>query len=488
LKNLRQKTVSGLKWNYLATIVNFFAQIGYTAVMARLLDPKAFGMVALAGVILRFGVYFSQIGVGQAIIQKEKLSNLEIRSAFTVSVFLGLIFIVFVWALSPFIRFLYDQPILVPIVRFLAVSLLINNLAATAVSLLRREMRFKHLAVVQIVSQILSFAAVGIPAAFMGFGVWSLVFANLMHNAIICVGAYSLVRHDLRFLFEWKTYRPLFSFGSRISVISFFEFLGSSVDTLLIGRYLGPVQLGFYNRSYMLINLPIYQFSNSLSQVLFPSLSKLQDDIAKIREVFLKSLSLISFFIFPICIAVSIVAELVIRIVLGPGWEPSVIILRILALAMPFSLVSHYAGVLCDSTGKLNAKMVIQTSTFFVLGLLIYFIGKKGIVYVALIVLFVAIIRTMAFIILTSRIVIIDFRRLYNSFALPFLYSLCIATSLFTMKNIFRPETNLYVLCLSFLTIYIVISLVFIRQNDYLRNYIINNNIYNRIIRILATK
>ena len=463
---LKKKTISGIQWSYLATLVNAVGQIGYTAVMARLLDPKAFGVVALAGVILRFGVYFSQMGVGQAIIQKEKLSDREIRSAFTVSVFLGLIFLVFVWVLSPFIRFFYDQSILSPVVRLLAVSLLINNLAATAVSLLRREMRFKHLAVVQIVSQILSFAAVGIPAAFMGFGVWSLVFATLMHSAITCLGSYLLVRHDLRFFFEWKTYRPLFSFGSRISIISFFEFLGSSVDTLLIGRYLGPVQLGFYNRAYMLANLLQQQLSTSLSSVLFPSFSKMQNDIKELQQIFFKSTSIISLFIFPLCFSISIAAEQVIYVILGTQWLDAVAVLRIISLAVPFQILSHFSGVVCDSVAKLYKKLFLQITVVCIMisGIILFY--SYGLVTIAYFLLFIALARNIGFWVILKPILNYKINDLYNYFKWPILltFYICVGLYIITIIAVFFKINLCYIIIIQIFYV-LLFFILFIKKN-----------------------
>jgi len=441
--------------------------------MARLLEPKAFGLVALAGVLLRFGVYFSQMGINQAIIQKEHLSDADIRCAFTVSFFLGLIFLVLVWFLSPFIRFFYDQLILVSIVRVLAISLLITNIGTNAVSLLRRELRFKSLAIIQIVAQVLGFAAIGIPFALMGFGVWSLVFASLAQSLVNGCGAYLMTRHSIRFFFNWKMYRPLFSFGSRISVISFLEFIGGSIDTLLIGRYLGTENLGLYNRANMLANLPAQQFSTSLSHVLFPSFSKIQKDIPRLRELFLKSISLIFFCIFPFCITMSIAAEQIVLLLLGASWNPAISVLQILALAVPFSIVSHYAGILCDSTGKLNGKLAVQGVYVLFIGFSIILFWRQGIAVVALAVLTLNFLRAIALLLISKEILNFTFKQVFQSFSNSILYSFVIVVVLSLVKYLFvlwnfTLYTNAAIVAIS----YLLVTVFFINLQKDLKNLI----------------
>ena len=141
--NLTSKTLHGLKWSYLSTIVNSVLQIGFTAIMARLLEPAAFGLIAMAGVILRFGSYFAQMGVGSALIQKKEISDEDVRAAFTSALFLGILFCVLVWLCAPFAIYIFDNEKVIPIVRVMALSFVITGLSTTALSLLRRNMKFR---------------------------------------------------------------------------------------------------------------------------------------------------------------------------------------------------------------------------------------------------------------------------------------------------------------------------------------------------------
>ncbi|UOQ76610.1 oligosaccharide flippase family protein [Hymenobacter sp. 5516J-16] len=306
--NLTTAAVNGVKWSTAATITISLLQIGYTATMARLLTPAAFGLVALAGVILRFGSYFAQMGMEQAIIQKPEITRADVRAAFTSSLGLGILFAGALALGAPLAAGIVRAPEVVPVVRMLAVGLLLTGFNATALSLLRRRMKFRTLAIIEVTSYVVSYAALGIGLAFQGFGVWSLVAAMLGQGVLLTILSYAAERHDLRLLFDWETYRPLVEYGGRMSAISFLEFLTGSLDTLLIGRLLGAAALGIYSRGWMLIGLPVYLLTTSVSKVVFPSFSQMQTDRPRLKTVYLSSITLIAALVIPICAGAAIAA------------------------------------------------------------------------------------------------------------------------------------------------------------------------------------
>ena len=126
-ENLTYKTVHGIKWNYFSTIITSVLQIGYTAIMARLLEPAAFGLVAMAGLVLRFGSYFAQMGIERALIQKKEINEEDIKSSFTLSIFLGIIFFLLLWFLAPLALYIFNNEKVVLIVKILALSFLITG-------------------------------------------------------------------------------------------------------------------------------------------------------------------------------------------------------------------------------------------------------------------------------------------------------------------------------------------------------------------------
>ncbi len=368
--NLSSQTVRGLKWTYTATVVNGLLQVGMTAVMSRLLTPHAFGLVAMAGVFLRFGTYFAQMGVGSAIIQKKTISEDEIRVAFSWSVSLGLLFSLLCFAAAPLSNLIFRDPELVPVVQVLGCSFCIMGFSTTATGLLRRDMRFRETSIIDITSYICGYALVGVACALNGMGVWSLIAATLTQSLVVAVMSLFMVRHPVRPLFSRKLAHDLYGFGSRVSAVSFLEFLSSNLDTLTIGRFLGANALGLYNRAFMLVNLPMQYFATSFSRVLFPGFSRIQDDKRRLQQVYLTSILALSGFLLPISLGMAVAARPIVLTILGPQWGEAIPILQLLAVAAPFTLLSHIGGVLCEATARLRAKIFMQIGYLTLLAVL----------------------------------------------------------------------------------------------------------------------
>ena len=411
--------------------------------MARLLEPAAFGLIAMAGLVLRFGSYFAQMGIERALIQKKEINEDDIKSSFTLSVFLGIIFFMLLWFLAPLALYIFNNEKVVLIVKVLALSFLITGLSTTSLGVLKRDLNFKAIAVIEVSSYILGYLCVGITMAILGFGVWSLVYASLSQAFFASITSYIFVKHNLSFTFELKHYRPLFSFGSKVTIISFFEFIGGNLDTLLIGRFLGASLLGIYNRAYMIVNLPLQNLNTSITRVLFPSFSIIQNEKLRLKNAFIDSLSVNAFFLIPICIFISISAKDIVLIFLGEKWQASIEILRILAIVTPFYLINNYMGVLFEATAYLKIKLIFQISFVTFLSIVLLTLVPYGLIYVAFGLLASVIIQHVVYLYLTRSLLSLDIKEILIIYYPSAIASLTIGIStylvnllLFTMKII----------------------------------------------------
>jgi lipopolysaccharide exporter len=379
--SLTQKTIHGLKWSYYGIIVNAILQIGFTAMMARLLDATEFGLIAMASVVLKFGSYFAQMGIGPALIQKSIVSDDDIRIAFTYSVLFGAGFAFLVAMLSPLSHLIFQNDAVIPIVRVMSISLILSGIVTTAQCLLRRDLFFKELMIADIASFAIGAGVVGLSMAFLGFGVWSLVASQLTQLIILCAITYYFRPHSIRPLFRWRTGKTLVTYGSKFSLITFIEFLSYSSDTIMIGRYLGSSAIGIYNRASLLINLPGQYISTSLAKVLFPSMSRVQNEIERLRTGFLSALLFLGILLFALATFVSFSSKEIVLFVLGNKWQESIPILRLLCIAMPFNLLLTLNTIVLDATGKLTAKLIVRImhlSSFLILCYIFYQYGIMG--------------------------------------------------------------------------------------------------------------
>ena len=421
LSDLTSKTLHGVKWSYLATVANIVLQLGLSAVLARLLEPSAFGTVAMALVVLQFGNFFAQLGVGRALIQKPDLSDEEIRAGFTSSVGLGVVMAVLTYLTAPWVGTYYQNPEVVPVLRVLGLSYVFTGLAVTSMSLLRRNFAFRLDGLTEVASYLVGYGLVGVPLALTGWGVWSLVFASLAQGLLAAVIYYGAARHSLKPIFVWRAYQPLYSFGSRVSLIGIFEFIGYNLDTLLIGRLTSASALGLYNRAYLLARLPLYKFATSVSKVLFPSFSQLQLEPKRLGNAYLLTISLAGAFIFPIAFGMSAASRELISVLLGAQWTEAIPVLQILALAMPASLLTHFSGIACEALAVLKEKLILQVSYVAVLALLFWLAQGYGLVGFATALGVAELVRHLAYIVLTRRVLGLSTRAIFQAYAPPLL-------------------------------------------------------------------
>ncbi|WP_266204818.1 lipopolysaccharide biosynthesis protein [Pontibacter kalidii] len=442
-KNLASKAVSGLKWGSVSTIANAVMQIGYTSAMARLLAPEAFGLVAIAGVIIRFGSYFAHLGLSQAIIQKEELSEDNIRAAFTSSTLLGLAFTLLVWALAPLATMFFDNgtfesEAVTPIVRVMSLAFLIAGLSATAFSLSERNMRFKELSIVETLSYVISYLGVGVLLAYLGYGVWSLVIATLTQSALVAIGAYVITRHNVLPHFKWESYKPLFSYGSKMSVISFLEFISQDMATILIGKTLGPYTLGIYDRAHRLVNLPMYMLTRTISRVIFPSFSKLQAETTKLASAYISSTTLLATIIIPTCLGLLVAAPEVVYVLLGDQWGESIPVLQVLCLAIPLSFITMFAGIVCDAKAVLNAKIVLTLLFIGVITGFFFLFRDQGLIGFAFAILAGELVRTLFYQTVLNRILKLSYSKQLLVYVPGIVNGMVIAAVIYVLSTMLR--------------------------------------------------
>lgn len=356
---LTRRTFGGLQWTYLQTIVSSILQLVVAAVLARLLDPADFGLVALATLTLRFVNYLARGGITQAVIQKPDLTEEDVRAGFTASVVLGAVFFGVVLLGAPVASELLNTPELVPVLRWMGLQMFLFSLGATADGLLRRRLQFRAIAIRGILSYVVGYAGVALVLSAMGAGIWALVAGALTQTGLWSLMAYVAAPHRVLPTLSREAHRSILAFGSRVSLISFMEFLGMELDTLAVGRYAGAASVGLYNRAYLLVKLPLQQATTSLSSVLFPAFANLQSDLDRVRRGYLGALRLVSAFVVPAAVGMAVAREELVLTVLGEDWVGATVVVPWIAASASLNLLTHLAGVLAEAKGRLNPKLVI---------------------------------------------------------------------------------------------------------------------------------
>jgi PST family polysaccharide transporter len=298
-------------------------------VLARLLPPEDFGLLGLAMIVVGFGSLFVKLGLGPALIQRQKLTDRHVRVAFTVSALAGGGLCVALIAGAPAAAWILEDARVTPILQVLAVSFVMGGLQVPSQALLQKRLDFQRIFYISI-SKNVTYGITSIALAIAGVGVWSLVFGNLARRTVNLVLNYASVQHRIKPLLAMKELKHLARFGAGMSMASIFNYVALQGDYFVIGRVLGAHVLGLYSRAYSLMQMPTQRFVSVLSGVLFPAASRIQGNDTRFRSAYVRTLKIIAFVTLPIMVLLVIIAPELIVGVYGEKWSGAIVPLQIL--------------------------------------------------------------------------------------------------------------------------------------------------------------
>jgi PST family polysaccharide transporter len=356
VQSMTHRTLSGLFWSFLAAGANVIALLLVLIVLARLLTPADFGVVAAALTVIGFSAIFSQLGIGPAVVQRPELTTAHLRSAFTLSCGLGLLLGALTWVTAPLVADVFRLEELTQVLRVLSWVFPIQGLAVVAESLLMRELRFRCIAVLEIIAVTLGYGAVGIVMALIGCGVWSLVGAHLAQTVLRSALVMLVRPHPALPLLERRACADLLHFGGGFTAGRISNYLAGQGEHVVIGYCLGAVALGVYGRAYQLMAGPAVLFGNVLDRVLFPAMVQVQDQPKRLAYAFRRGNSLIALVILPLSAAMVVLAPEIVEVLLGAEWTAVTLPLQILAVGMLFRTGCKISDSLVRATGKVYQR------------------------------------------------------------------------------------------------------------------------------------
>lgn len=332
MQSLKKKAISGASWSLAGKILQNAGQFVIGIIMARLLTPAEYGLVAMATVFIAMSYTFVDSGFGIALIQRKEINNADLSTVFyTNLVISSLVFLAFFWG-APLIAMFYAEPKLVELVRVLSVLLLLYALSIVQNALLIRDLRFKFRTTIEFSSQIIS-GAVGIYLAYRGYGVWALVWKTLINQLLINLQLWLRNKWVPGFEFSIKALKEMFGFGSKFLLSSILEKIHKQITTLVIGKFYPAAELGLYNRADQFQKLPSQVISGSILSFVLPVFSKMQDNPLRLRSALKKVVQIIMFLNIPAMIWLAIAAHPLILVLLGEKWIASVDYLQLLVFA-----------------------------------------------------------------------------------------------------------------------------------------------------------
>jgi len=368
----KDDVVSGIKWTSVSTFGRRILALLANIVLARLLSPADFGLVAMAAVVLGFIDIFKDLGTGAALIQRKQVSEGLFSSIFWFNVGFGVLATALTIACAPLIAAFYKEPRVTPILIGMSVSFLLSALTIVHNGLLQRHMKFVTLAKIEVASAVISYA-VGIGAALLGHGVWSLVYQVVTNSAVFLILIWYASDWRPRFMFIWSEVRSVMNYSLNLTGYNVFYYFAQNVDNFLIGRFLGTEALGLYDLAYRLMTFPMQAISAVFGKVMLPFYAKAQEDLPRFRQAFMRSAEAISFITFPLMLGLLAVREPFVLTVFGSQWAP---VITLLALFAPLSAIRSIVtttGSIFMAMGRadLQLRWGVFSNLFVIAGLVI---------------------------------------------------------------------------------------------------------------------
>lgn len=469
--SLRTKTLRGVGWMGLSTVGKLTLQLFFMAILARILGPEAYGVQAIAMVLISFSQLISDGGLGKAIIQKQVSSDSQLSTVYYSSIIIGCCVSATISCFADTIATFFNNEILSDILKALSIIFIIKGFSVVAEAMAFKRMDFKPVAVRDVISYLISYGLIAIPLAYMNWGVWALVFATITQELIKTILIIIYVPHCKRAqFFDIKHIKELYKFAGGITLSGIFNKIATNADTLIIGKLLSVNLLGVYSRGYKLMQLPAGLFGSVLSSALFPALSSIKNEFDKTQKIHNKLIALTAFVIIPFSVLMFSVSNEIVSILLGPKWYDVGPVLQVLSMGIYFRIGYKINGEIIKSSGKvfqLTLAQITYAISIIVCSYIGHFNGIYGVAYGVLIALCL---HFLLMLYIGSKHTKLSLIQILSAHVLPVLMSACLYLVLhFIHSSSFYLLSHDFIkilISLLFFVIIIVFCLIIYKERD----------------------
>lgn len=373
MNDLKDKTIRGGFARLVAQAANFLFRIGSLMVMARLLDPADFGLVGMVTAFTGVLNLFRDFGLSSATVQRENVTEEQLSTLFWINVLVGAVLAAVAFCCAPVMVRLYHEPRVFAITMMVSTAFLFNAAGVQHSAILQRDLRFTALAVINIVALAVSTAS-AITAAKLGYGYWALVAMTVSLPLTTTIGTWVAT--------GWMPGMPrrntgigsMMRFGGTVTLNVLVVYIAYNMEKVLLGRFWGAEAIGLYGRAYQMINIPTDNLNNSIGEVAFSALSRVQNEAIRLRNYFLKGYSLLLALTIPITLVSAICADDLVAVCLGAKWKGTVAIFRLLTPTILIFGIINPLGWLLFATYRVirSLKIALVMAPIVIAG---YWIG-----------------------------------------------------------------------------------------------------------------
>lgn len=332
-ESLKKKTVNGVMWSAIDRFSTQGIQFIFSILIARLLMPSDYGVIAMLGIFLSVSQAFIDSGFGTALIQKINRTETDFSTVFYFNIAVAIFFYILLWFAAPFIASFYNIPILENVTRVVSLMFVFSSLSGIQSAKLSIAINFKTRAKISVISTV-STGCLGLYLAYNGYGVWALVWQMVFSSLLGTILLWYFVRWIPKLTFSWQSFRQLFSFGSKLLASGLLDTIYNNIYTLVIGKVYSPSALGLYSRASGLAQYPSSNITGVLQGVTFPVLCSIQNDEQRLADAYKRFIRMSAFIIFPLMVGLAAVADPFIRVVLTNKWEKAIYLLQIVCFSL----------------------------------------------------------------------------------------------------------------------------------------------------------
>lgn len=359
MNNKRDSFFAGFFWKFNEQITSQLVSFAISIILARLLSPKEYGIISLVNVFIIIMEVFVTTGFSSALIQKKNTSQLDFSTLFLCSFIFSIILYIIIFLSAGLIANFYHNEDLIPVIKVLGLRLPISAFNSIQMAYVSRHMAFKKIFFSTSIATIIS-GIVGIVLAYIGWGIWALVYQNLLSVLLQTIVLFAEIPWRPRLEFSFKEAKALMNYGWKVLAANLSGTFFLQLRSLIIGRFYNASDLAYYNRGSRFPELISNNVDGTISSVLFPALSKYSDDLFKLKEVTRESLRMSSFIIFPLMFGLAVVAKPITVLLLTSKWLPSVPFMQCLCIAFSFSTISNANMQALKASGRSDVLLELE--------------------------------------------------------------------------------------------------------------------------------
>lgn len=478
---LTKKFVISSVWVFLLRIAEQLLNFSKLLILARFLAPSDFGLMGIAFLTMSILETFSQTGFYQALIHKKNNIIPYLDDVWTASVLRGFILFFILFLIAPHAAIFFDSPEAEIIIRAIGITIIFKSCTNIGVIYFQKELEFNRQFVYQL-SKTLTDFVVSIIAVLLIRNTWALVYGTLAGSLMMCIVSYLIHPYRPKISLNVRNIKELSGYGKWVMGSTILVFLITEGDDIFVGKLLSTSALGLYQMAYRFSNISTTEITHVISQVTFPFYSKIQDDISRLRDIYLKVFQIITFLSCPITGLTIVLAPDFTRIFLGDEWLQMVLPMQILAISGFLRSIGAISGNLFYAVGKTKIDTKLQAIRLFILGALIYPLTIKwGLAGTSTAVLISFLLSDIGFSIISLKLIRCGIKRYIYLLIIPLIATLFSSIILLVIKSRIM-EMNIYefiLVSVSGVSIYILTLFLIDKKSNYnilllLKEYVIN--------------